>query len=174
VSRLFLAGGNIVHDILVRASGNNGRPSIEGAILFHPWFGGTQAIDWGSENSVAFTGKLWACVCPGAVGGSDDPRINPLAPGAPALEKLGCAKMLVCAAKKDALFARNRAYYDAVAARARPGTEWLVSQGEDHVFFLQKPECENAKQLMNRVVAFIAGPEQRCRVCSARDFHRLE
>jgi acetyl esterase/lipase len=133
VSRLFLAGdsagGNIVHDMLVRTSGNNGRPSIEGAILFHPWFGGAQAIDGESENSVAFTGKLWACVCPGAVGGSDDPRINPLAPGAPALEKLGCARMLVCAAKKDALLARNRAYYDAVAAREGPGLSGWSSKG---------------------------------------------
>jgi hypothetical protein len=35
--------------------------------------------------------------------------------------------------------------------------EWLESHGENHVFFLGKPECENAKRLMDRLVAFIAG-----------------
>jgi hypothetical protein len=84
--------------------------------------------------------------------------MNPLAPGAPALEKLGCARMLVCAGKQDALYVRDRAYYEAVAASAWPGdVAWLESEGEDHDFFLPKPECENAKQLMDRVVAFIAG-----------------
>jgi hypothetical protein len=84
--------------------------------------------------------------------------MNPLAPGAPALEMLGCARMLVCAGKQDALYVRDRAYYEAVAASAWPGdVAWLESEGEEHDFFLPKPECENAKQLMDRVVAFIAG-----------------
>ncbi|XP_062199213.1 2-hydroxyisoflavanone dehydratase-like [Phragmites australis] len=161
VSRLFLAGdsagANIVHDMLMRASGNGG-PRTEGAILYHPWFGGNAAIEGEPEGGPAATARLWAYVCPGAVGGADDPRMNPLAPGAPALEKLECARMLVCAGKKDSLFARGRAYYDAVAASAWHGAvAWLESEGEEHVFFLQKPECENAKQLMDRVVAFIAG-----------------
>nr|CAB3457259.1 unnamed protein product [Digitaria exilis] len=52
----------------------------------------------------------------------------------------------------------DRAYYEAVAASAWPGeVSWLESEGEEHVFFLGKPECENAKKLMERVVAFIAG-----------------
>jgi len=84
--------------------------------------------------------------------------MNPLAPGAPPLEKLGCARMLVCAGKKDALYLRDHAYYEAVAASAWPGdVAWLESEGEDHDFFLGEPECENAKKLMDRVVAFIAG-----------------
>ncbi|KAL6846280.1 hypothetical protein ACP4OV_023728 [Aristida adscensionis] len=164
VSRLFVAGdsagGNIAHDMLVRASAAaaGGAPRIEGAILLHPWFGGSAPLDGEPEGGPAASAALWGYVCPGAVGGADDPRMNPLAPGAPALEKLGCARMLVCAGKKDALYPRDRAYYEAVAASGRRGSvEWLESEGEEHVFFLGKPECENAKLLMDRVVAFIAG-----------------
>lgn len=162
VGRIFLsgdsAGANIVHDMLVRAASGNSGPRIEGAVLCHPWFGGNQPIEGEPEGGPAASAGLWMYACPGAVGGADDPRFNPLAPGAPRLEELGCKRMLVCAGKKDGLYARDRAYYDAVAASAWPGTvEWLESDGEEHVFFLGKPECENAKRLMERVVAFIAG-----------------
>ncbi|KAL6656147.1 hypothetical protein ACP70R_006973 [Stipagrostis hirtigluma subsp. patula] len=161
VGRLFLAGdsagGNIVHDMLVRAASIDGAPSIEGAILLHPWFGGSVALEGEPEGAVAANAGLWGYICPGAVGGADDPRMNPLAAGAPALEKLGCARMLVCAGKKDALYARDRAYYEAVAASGwRGSVDWHESEGEEHVFFLGKPECENAKHLMDCVVAFIA------------------
>lgn len=158
--RLFLAGdsagANIAHEMLVRAASNNG-PKIEGAILLHPWFGGCTAIEGETQATAAVTGMLWSYACPGAFGGADDPRMNPMAPGAPSLEKLGCERMLVCAGLKDGLAARNRAYYDAVAASGWRGTAaWLGSEGEGHVFFLENPGCENAQQLMDRVVAFIA------------------
>ncbi|CAL5064017.1 unnamed protein product [Urochloa decumbens] len=162
MARLFLAGdsagANIVHDMLLRASGAGGLPRVEGAIMLHPWFGGNTPIEGEPEGAPAAMAGLWMYACPGAVGGADDPRMNPLAPGAPALEKLACARMLVCAGKMDALYVRDRAYYEAVAASAWPGdVAWHESEGEEHVFFLPKPECENAKQLMNTVVAFIAG-----------------
>ncbi|KAK3130256.1 hypothetical protein QOZ80_6BG0490990 [Eleusine coracana subsp. coracana] len=164
LARLFLsgdsAGANIVHDMLVRAASGSSSdgPRIEGAVLCHPWFGGNQPIEGEPEGGPVASAGLWMYACPGAVGGADDPRFNPLAPGAPALEKLGCKRMLVCAGKKDGLYARDRAYFKAVAASAWPGTvEWLESDGEEHVFFLGKPECENARRLMDRVVAFIAG-----------------
>ncbi|CAL5064015.1 unnamed protein product [Urochloa decumbens] len=166
-SRVFVAGdsagGNIVHNLLVRASSVSGAGSgtkiIEGAVLLHPFFVGSAAVEGESESAVAITAKMWAVACPDAAGGADDPWINPTAPGAaPALERLGCERMLVCAAEEDWLAARDRAYYEAVAASAWPGSAaWLESKGEGHVFFLFKPECERAKQLMERVVAFIAG-----------------
>ncbi|KAL6656148.1 hypothetical protein ACP70R_006974 [Stipagrostis hirtigluma subsp. patula] len=153
------AGGNIVHNVLMRASStpDNG-PRIEGAVLFHPFFGGNTAIAGETERAVAITAKVWAFACPGAAGGADDPRMNPTAPGAPGLERLGCERMLVCAAEKDWLAARDRAYYDAVAASAwRGSAAWMETEGEEHVFFLQKPGCDGARALMDRVVAFIAG-----------------
>ena len=161
-SRLFLAGdsagANIVHHMLMRAASSDGSPRVEGAILLHPWFSGNTAIEGEPPAASKITGMLWSYACPGAVGGADDPRMNPLAPGAPALDKLGCVRMLVTAGLGDGLAARNRAYYDAVAGSGWRGTAaWLGSEGEGHVFFLGKPGCENAKQLMDRVVAFIAG-----------------
>jgi len=161
-SRVFVAGdsagGNIVHNVLVRASSAENAARIEGAVLLHPFFGGSTAIEGEPERAVVITAKVWACACPDAADGADDRRINPTAPGAPALERLGCERMLVCTAEKDWLVARDRAYYDAVAASAWPGSAaWLETEGEEHVFFLLKPECDRAKALMDRVVAFIAG-----------------
>ncbi|KAI4990088.1 hypothetical protein ZWY2020_038451 [Hordeum vulgare] len=162
-SRLFLAGdsagANIAHDMLVRAASEDGGPRIEGAILLHPWFSGNAAIEGEAPAAAKVTGLLWSYACRGsAVGGADDPRMNPLAPGAsPALERLGCARMLVTTGLEDGLAARNRAYYDAVAASGwRGSAAWLELEGEGHVFFLGKLECDNAKRLMDRVVAFIA------------------
>ena len=161
-SRVFVAGdsagGNIVHNVLVRASSAENAARIEGAVLLHPFFGGRTAIEGEPERAIVITAKVWASACPDAADGADDPRINPTAPGAPALERLGCERMLVCTAEKDWLVARDRAYYDAVAASAWPGSAaWLETEGEEHVFFLLKPECDRAKALMDRVVAFIAG-----------------
>ncbi|KAF7065868.1 hypothetical protein CFC21_071937 [Triticum aestivum] len=155
-SRLFVAGdsagANIAHEMLVR----DGGPRIEGAILLHPWFSGNAAIEGEPPAAAKVTGLLWSYACRGsAVGGADDPRMNPLA--SPALERLGCARMLVTTGLEDGLAARNRAYYEAVAASGWRGrAAWLELEGEGHVFFLGKLECDNAKRLMDRVVAFIA------------------
>ncbi|KAK1631391.1 hypothetical protein QYE76_005706 [Lolium multiflorum] len=161
LSRLFLAGdsagANIVHDMLMRVA-DSGGPNVEGAILLHPWFCGSTPIEREPPAVTMVTGMLWSYACPGAAGGADDPRMNPLAPGAPALDKLGCVRMLVTAGLEDGLAARNRAYHDAVAGSSWSGNAaWHGSDGEGHVFFLGKPGCEKGKQLMDRIVAFIAG-----------------
>ncbi|OEL34261.1 hypothetical protein BAE44_0004720, partial [Dichanthelium oligosanthes] len=143
---------------LMRASFVENAPRIEGAVLLHPFFGGSTAVEGEPERAVTIAVKVWAFACPDAPDGADDPRINPTAPGAPTLERLGCERVLVCAAEKDWLVPRDRAYYDAVAASAWPGSAaWLETEGEEHVFFLHKPECDGANELMDRVVAFIAG-----------------
>ncbi|CAN6210946.1 unnamed protein product [Urochloa humidicola] len=161
-ARLFLAGdsagGNMVHNILVRLDSlpHPAAPRIEGAILLHPWFGGNALVEGEDATRAKEMARIWEFACPGAAGGADDPRMNPMAPGAPALESLRCERMLVCAGEKDWAAARDRAYYAAVAASAWPGrTAWLESEGEGHVFFLEKPECTKARELMDRVVTFI-------------------
>ncbi|KAF0913918.1 hypothetical protein E2562_025333 [Oryza meyeriana var. granulata] len=84
--------------------------------------------------------------------------MSPTAPGAAGLENLRCERMLVCTGEKDWAGARGRAYYAAMTASAwRGSVAWLESEGEGHVFFLEKPECEKAKELMAGVVAFISG-----------------
>lgn len=66
--------------------------------------------------------------------------------------------MLVCAGEKDWAAARDLAYYAGVAASAWPGsTAWFESEGEGHVFFLEKPECTKARELMDRIVTFVHG-----------------
>ncbi|CAL5081805.1 unnamed protein product [Urochloa decumbens] len=161
-ARLFLAGdsagGNMVHNVLVRLTSfsDPAAPRIEGAILLHPWFGGNALVEGEDATRAKEMARMWEFACPGAAGGADDPRTNPMAPGAPALESLRCERMLVCAGEKDWAAARDRAYYAAVAASAWPGrTAWLESEGEGHVFFLEKPECAKARELMDRVVTFV-------------------
>ncbi|XP_044949148.1 probable carboxylesterase 12 [Hordeum vulgare subsp. vulgare] len=160
-ARLFLAGdsagGNIVHNVLIRASFQPA-PRIEGAILLHPWFGGNTVVEGEVEATAKDMAMIWEFACPGAVRGADDPRMNPMVPDAPGLENLRCERMLVCAGEKDWLAARDRAYYAAVTTSGRRGgVAWFESEGEGHVFFLQKPDCAKAKELLARVVAFIAG-----------------
>ncbi|KAF8695150.1 hypothetical protein HU200_037761 [Digitaria exilis] len=164
VSRLFLAGdsagGNMVHHVLVRLASfpHPDAPRIEGAILLHPWFGGNALVEGEEPTRAKEMALIWEFACPGAAGGADDPRMNPMAPGAPALESLRCERLLVCAGEKDWAGPRDRAYYAAVAASAWPGsTAWLESEGEGHVFFLEKPECAKAKEVMDCVVKFIGG-----------------
>ncbi|KAL6846284.1 hypothetical protein ACP4OV_023732 [Aristida adscensionis] len=166
-ARLFLAGdsagGTLVHDILIKlaspSSTSRPAPRIEGAILLHPWFGGSTLVEGEDPESAKVMAAIWEFACGGAAaGGADNPRFNPMAPGAPGLEGLRCDRMLVCAGEKDVLAARGRAYYAAVAASAwRGGAAWFESEGEGHVFFLEKPEGAKARELMDRVVAFVAG-----------------
>jgi hypothetical protein len=43
-----------------------------------------------------------------------------------------------------------------VKASGWPGTvEWVESVGEEHVFFINKPECDESLKLMDRVVVFL-------------------
>jgi acetyl esterase/lipase len=163
--RIFLAGdsggANIVHNIAIMAGAPEGLPPgtlLEGAIVLHPMFGGKEPVDGEVTNMREIMEKLWAVACPENTQGLDDPRLNPMAPGAPSLQKLACRKLLVSSAEVDFARPRAAAYYEAVKASGWRGTvEWLESAGEEHVFFLVKPECDESLKLMDRVVAFISG-----------------
>ncbi|GJN33774.1 hypothetical protein PR202_gb22397 [Eleusine coracana subsp. coracana] len=163
LGRLFLAGdsagGNMVHNVLIglASSSDNSAPRIEGAILLHPWFGGNTLVEGEDEVMAKGMATIWEFACPGAGGGADDPRMNPTAPGAPGLENLRCERMLVCAGAEDWATPRARAYYAALSTSPwRGSAAWIESEGEGHLFFLEKPECEKAKELMDRVVSFVA------------------
>ncbi|CAM0951714.1 unnamed protein product [Alopecurus aequalis] len=162
--KIFLAGdsggANVVHNMTIMASTRDSLPlgtQLEGAIVLHPMFGGKEPVDGEVMHMRKLMEKLWTLICPESIG-LDDPRLNPMARGAPSLQKLPCRKLLVCSAERD--FARPRAvaYYEAVQASGWRGTvEWLDSVGEEHVFFLHKPECDESLKLMERIVAFLAG-----------------
>uniref|UniRef100_A0ACD5XVI7 Uncharacterized protein n=1 Tax=Avena sativa TaxID=4498 RepID=A0ACD5XVI7_AVESA len=164
--RIFLAGdsggANIVHNIAIMAAGTRGGlppgTLLEGAIVMHPMFGGKEPVDGEAMYTREFMEKLWPLICPESTDGLDDPRLNPMARGAPSLQQLACRKLLVCSTDLDQARPRAAAYYEAVRASGWRGTVvWMESNGEEHVFFLNKPECDKSLKLMDRVVAFLAG-----------------
>ncbi|XP_072991355.1 tuliposide A-converting enzyme 1, chloroplastic-like [Typha latifolia] len=146
------AGGNIVHNVVwkdgVRA---------KGVLLVHPWFFFIDAAAaQGADTSLARGLKLWRFACPGS-GVVDDPRMNPMAKGAPSFEKLPTQKVMVCVAEKDGLRDCGKAYHEELKKCGWKGqAEFLESEGMDHVFHLRNPACEQAREMMDRVVAFIS------------------
>lgn len=165
--RIFLAGdsggANIVHNIAIMAGARRGLPAgalLQGAILLHPMFGGKETIDSEAKETREIMEKLWPLICPQSTEGLDDPRLNPMADGAPSLRNLACRKLLICSAERDYTKPRAAAYYQAAKeSEWRGSVEWLESKGEEHVFFLLRPECDESLALMDQVVAFLAGEE---------------
>ncbi|KAL5706015.1 hypothetical protein ACHQM5_024232 [Ranunculus cassubicifolius] len=153
------AGANIAHNMAIRAgvSELNGL-KIYGIALIHPYFCGAEPI--GSEignQLMIFAGKLWNVVCPSATG-LDDPFVNPVKD--PNLSRLGCKKVLVCVAEQDALRDRGEFYFDYLKESEWNGVvEYMESEGENHVFHLFNPACENAKNMMTKLVSFINSAE---------------
>ncbi|CAI9104362.1 OLC1v1003018C1 [Oldenlandia corymbosa var. corymbosa] len=149
-SRVFLAGdsagANIVHRIMVRYGANDGelvdKITIVGMVLVHPFFGN------GKPD------KLWTYIAP-ENGSADDPLLNPMAHPS-SLSSLKCSRILVCTAEKDFIRDRSYRYYDALKRSGWGGeVEFKETEGEEHCFFLEKPDCEKAKVLMQWVVSFV-------------------
>lgn len=163
-SRLFVggdsAGANIVHHVAMRS--NNGCDighgvKVDGAVLIHPFFWGSVAI--GNEPKDALVhekvGRIWRFACPSTVG-LDDPLINPTAAGAPSMAGLGCKRVIVFVAEKDMLKDRGWDYCQTLERSGWKGeVEIMECQGEDHVFHLVKPRCENAGVMKDRLVSFL-------------------
>ncbi|KAL6899727.1 hypothetical protein ACP4OV_006385 [Aristida adscensionis] len=171
LARVFVAGdsagANICHHLavhpeLVGAGASGARRALRGAVLIHPWFWGSEAVGEETRDPAAraMGAGLWFYACPGT-SGMDDPRMNPMAAGAPALETMACDRVLVCAAEGDFLRWRGRAYAEAVAAArggGEGGVELLETMGEGHVFYLFKPDCDKAKEMLDKMVAFVNAP----------------
>ncbi|RAL38004.1 hypothetical protein DM860_000698 [Cuscuta australis] len=154
IGRIFLAGdsagGNIVHNVAMRA-GKQGIPALAGGILCFPYF-------WGSTEKGGKQGRLsktWDLVCPTAEGGIDSPMINPTAENAPSLSGLDrCPKILVCVAEKDDLREIGVRYVGAVKRSGWKGKiDILDVEGEGHCFQVLNPDSENAKR---RIASFIS------------------
>ncbi|KAL8486353.1 hypothetical protein ACS0TY_022676 [Phlomoides rotata] len=164
-NRLFLcgdsSGANIAHNLVMRTGSDPlpGPVKIAGAIVSQPYFWGSKPI--GNEPEVNREGNLlhrmWLFVHPTAGGGIDDPLINPFADGAPSLSGLGCGKIMVCVAEKDATAARGRLYAEKVRKSGWRGEVEVVEvEGEDHCFHVYFPEKVKARNLINRMAAFIS------------------
>ncbi|PKU87502.1 putative carboxylesterase 2 [Dendrobium catenatum] len=153
------AGGNLVHSLGIRL-GREGR-KVEGLVMVHPLFWGKDRIgDEGVETrkggilTLEHIDALWPFVCPETTG-FDDPRINPVAEGAPSLATLGCRRVLVCVAELDLLRERGRLYYEKLKESDWEGdAEILESENEDHGFFFFNPGSLKAQELTKRIVNF--------------------
>jgi acetyl esterase/lipase len=154
-SRLYLggdsAGANIAHHMAMRAAaaerGLAHGARIRGLVMVHPYFLGTDRVpsDELSPETRESLASLWRVVCPSSTAGDDDPLINPLVDGAPALASLACARVLVCVAEGDVLRDRGRAYYDRLRASGWPGeTEIWQAPDKGHTFHFMDPCCDEA------------------------------
>lgn len=156
------AGGNIVHNIAMRAGTEalHAGVKILGAVLVHPFFFGSypvggETVEGHAEN---FCHKVWKFVYPCCPGGLDNPVINPLLQGAPTLDGLGCCRMIVFVAGKDDLGLRERGftYYEAVKNSDWKGKlEYYEEEEENHVYHILKPQSELAEKMIKRIASFI-------------------
>ncbi|XP_065875861.1 probable carboxylesterase 12 [Euphorbia lathyris] len=150
------AGANIAHFIGMRFGKEKlGGINVFGIVLIHPYFGGKEAI--GDEGKIlemkSKFDALWLFTYPG-VSGLDDPVINPGFDSN--LSKLGCRKLLVIVAEKDMLKFRGWDYYEKVKESGWDGcVEIMEAKEEEHVFHLIKPSCDNAVEMMKKMVDFL-------------------
>lgn len=167
LGRVFLggvsAGANIVHNMAITA-GVRGLRGVEprcvqGVILLHPSFSGEQRMEEEEDEEFWRTNNYrWIAIFPGATEGADDPRINPMAKGAPSLSMMAGERLLVCTASEDPRALRGRAYCEAVQAAGWRGAVGLYeSSGEEHCFFVHDHGTSEAGEVMNRGVTFVAG-----------------
>ncbi|PON69125.1 Alpha/beta hydrolase fold [Parasponia andersonii] len=162
--RVFLAGdsagANISHHVALRA-GLEGLAGVDlsGIVLVHPYFWGRDPIGAKAENGAvigdeSLAGKIWRFVHPSSGSGSDDPLINP--DKDPNVGKLVCGRVLVCVAEKDSLKDRGWFYGQVLKKNGWGGSiELEEAKGENHVFHLFNPTCDNAVVLMDKVCNFI-------------------
>ncbi|KAF2324406.1 hypothetical protein GH714_013668 [Hevea brasiliensis] len=160
--RVFLAGdsagANIAHQFALRMKDFPNMKRLQG-IAIHPYFWGKEPIGEEANESLkkSMVDNWWMFVCPSNKG-CDDPYINPFVKGAPSLKGLASESVLVFVAEKDILCERGKLYYEKLVKSGWKGKAEIVeTKGEDHVFHIFNPDCENAHLLIKRWAAFING-----------------
>ncbi|KAI9113185.1 hypothetical protein K1719_015710 [Acacia pycnantha] len=165
--RVFLggdsAGANISHFLALRLHASHPDPvstkdfKISGLVMVNPYFWGKEPIGVEITDTARkqMVDKWWDFVCPSEKG-NEDPLINPFVEEAPALEGLGCSKVVVTVAEKDILVERGKLYYKNLSNSGWKGRAALLeTEGEDHVFHIFNPNCDKAKTLIKRLASFI-------------------
>ncbi|KAM0003527.1 putative carboxylesterase [Helianthus debilis subsp. tardiflorus] len=150
-------GANIAHNLAIRfGSDRIAGINLEGIILIHPYFGGSDPIgsELGKNKQLkAFTDQFWKVANPSG-SGLDDPLFNPEKD--PNLSGLGCSKILLAVAEKDCLRDRGLHYKELMEKSGWAGkVEMLESKDEDHVFFWFDHVSENACTFLDTISTFI-------------------
>ncbi|CAN6214597.1 unnamed protein product [Urochloa humidicola] len=164
-SRVFLAGssagGNIAHNVAVRAGGESGGRlgvRVRGLLVIHPYFIGEAPVGVEAADAAlkAWADAFWRFVCPGTAG-LDDPMGNPFSEAARgSAARVAAERVLVCVAEKDLLRDRGIWYYENLKGSGYRGeVELHESAGEGHVFHYTNPGCEQARELQARVLSFL-------------------
>ncbi|KAG5247681.1 carboxylesterase [Salix suchowensis] len=143
-SRVFLAGdsagANIAYYLAVRIRSVQPKMRLAGMILMHPFFMGSK-LD-----------RMWFYLCP-RNGGLKDARFKPAAED---MARTGCERVLVFLAGRDKLKDAGRSFYEELNKCGWEGNADMVEHdGVGHVFHLIKPRCEQALDMMKRLVSFI-------------------
>ncbi|KAG6474985.1 probable carboxylesterase 12 [Zingiber officinale] len=155
------AGGNIAHNLAMRAATLPlpGGVKLAGIVLLEPYFWGTRpTASAAAADPVkrARLDRLWRVVCPASEAGNDDPLVNPLAARAPSLAALGCGRVLICTAERDAMRDWAWMYYEALRESGWRGeAEIHEAAAEDHGFYLHRPDGDRVALLLKRIAAFL-------------------
>ncbi|KAM0850549.1 hypothetical protein ACQ4PT_053009 [Festuca glaucescens] len=153
VSRLFVggdsAGGNIAHNLAMRAGGSNARTMvrISGVALLDPYFLGARADPWAE--------RAWGFICAGRYG-TGHPYVDPAALPAGAWRRLGSARVLVTVSGRDRLGPWQRGYVGALRGSGWGGEARLYeTPGEGHCFFLNYLASPRAAMHMATLADFV-------------------
>ncbi|KAI5650549.1 hypothetical protein M9H77_36554 [Catharanthus roseus] len=154
------AGGNIVHNILIRA-GDEKLPSdlkIEGSFMTFPLFWGSKFEKSTERNDRSLAYKSWVLSYPSAPDGIDNPMINPLADKT-GLSKMGCSKLFVCVgdSKNDELREICDLYVEELKKLDGFSVDLGVVEGEFPCFHIFDPSSEKAQNLIKRLASFMRG-----------------
>ncbi|KAJ4896885.1 putative carboxylesterase 12 [Raphanus sativus] len=169
--RVFLAGDSagatIAHHMTMRAAKEKLSPELSdsgisgGIVLVHPYFWSKAPVDDKETKDAAVRAKIegiWMMASPNNKDGVDDPWLNVVQSESVDISGLGCGKVLVLVAEKDALARQGWGYKAKLEKSGWKGKVELVeSEGEEHVFHLTRPDCERAVEAMKKFAGFIKG-----------------
>ncbi|KAL3730559.1 hypothetical protein ACJRO7_027559 [Eucalyptus globulus] len=150
------AGGNIVHNMGIRLAEQTLK-GIEflGVIMVHPYFWGDKPLplETTEPEKRSVVEKLWCAANPTTTA-CDHPLINPAMD--PRLSGLAFNRILICVAEKDIFRQRGWHYKEVLSERGWSGfVEVTEAPGEDHVFHLINPSCDNAVKMMKKLASFM-------------------
>ncbi|CAL5002218.1 unnamed protein product [Urochloa decumbens] len=153
------AGGVLTHHLNVRFSG--AAPAAElhpvrlrGFVPMMPFFTGVSPTpselacpDGAYLNRDMSARFVRLCLPPGAAGDADHPFLNPLGPGAPALDGVDVAPTLVLVAGDDILRDRNVEFVRRMREMRKP-VEMVEFPGQGHAFFSLRAWSEAVEELI--------------------------